>query len=439
MRITRGTRIGFMTLATLAWLGVIAVGRIANGPRTWVVDDDGAGSHFGDISHALAAARDGDRILVRAGSYSGFVIDKRITLVGEIGATAGGATIRSPSTIAALSVKSLAVINAPDTVVFDEVTVKGETTPQSTIPTVAYIENSADVRFIQSHIKGKKLTASGSLALRVADSHVELVSTLVEGADGRDSACPTPTYGGDGGDGIRLEGTSRVLVMLSDVWAGNGGDDLSNCGYGYGGDGGDAFVVYPGGDLIVAGRQINLIAYGYGGSGGLLGYFGYDGDDFTVWAGATARVSGVSRCCSLANITFPTPEDPTLERIGTPVGPFGPGTGGTQGNPTAAGSSASSVTLRVHGNPGSFTRLFLGNRPQVKSNANIAVELLLVRMFTIDLGFMPASGSIDYELRLGPEWQKPFGPVAGMLFAQAACIYPGGEIRRTNSVPMVLR
>jgi hypothetical protein len=427
----RTARIGLMTLATLGWLGLVAAGRIAYGPRTWVVDDDGP-ADFADIEQALGAAREGDRIDVRAGDYPAFVLDKRVTLIGQAGAVAGGAEVRSPSNIAAITLKSLTVTNASETVIFDEVTVKGEVNPNSSTPTVTFIENCADVRFIDCFLKGRKLAIDGSMALRVVDSHVELVSSTIQGAHGRDSACPTPGWGGDGGHGMRLEGSSRVIVMLSDIYGGWGGDDLSYCGYGKGGDGGHGVRVYASASVIAAGLASNTVDGGYGGFVFLgTGYCGYDGDPFYVGG----RASGFG-CCTYGATSVPTPPDPMLERIGIPFAPFS--YPGGPGLPTAAGAAASSVTLRVYGHPGSFTRLFLSGLPQVMPGG-VAVELMLVRNTTVDLGFMPASGYIDFELPIGPEWVEPLAPAYGRMFAQASLIYPGGEIRRTNSVPLVFR
>ncbi len=58
--------------------------------RTWVVDAaGGVGSNFADLPPALAAARPGDTVLVRAGLYSPSVVNKAIKLVGDAGATLG--------------------------------------------------------------------------------------------------------------------------------------------------------------------------------------------------------------------------------------------------------------------------------------------------------------------------------------------------------------
>jgi len=58
--------------------------------KTWVVDaSNGAGTNFKDLPAALTAARNGDRIIVRKGSYSVATTSKGLRLIGEPGAILG--------------------------------------------------------------------------------------------------------------------------------------------------------------------------------------------------------------------------------------------------------------------------------------------------------------------------------------------------------------
>jgi len=58
-------------------------------PTIWIVDAQlGPGAHFADLPAAVAAAANGDTILVRAGTYSGFTVaGKALTILGEGSAT----------------------------------------------------------------------------------------------------------------------------------------------------------------------------------------------------------------------------------------------------------------------------------------------------------------------------------------------------------------
>lgn len=57
--------------------------------RTWIVDAaNGTGTHFTELQAAVTAAKDGDTLLVRKGTYFGQItIHKAISLLGEPGAT----------------------------------------------------------------------------------------------------------------------------------------------------------------------------------------------------------------------------------------------------------------------------------------------------------------------------------------------------------------
>ena len=75
----------------MAWQQLlVACGLVAAvaAQRTWVVDKaNGAGTDFVDIPPALVAARDGDTILVRAGTYRPFAVSKGVTILGVPGRT----------------------------------------------------------------------------------------------------------------------------------------------------------------------------------------------------------------------------------------------------------------------------------------------------------------------------------------------------------------
>src|SRR5688572_32926121 len=70
--------------------GAIAVAALAPAAlaHTWIVDQAGGpGSHFTDIPPAIAAASPGDVLIIRAGLYSSYTLDKGLTLLGESVAT----------------------------------------------------------------------------------------------------------------------------------------------------------------------------------------------------------------------------------------------------------------------------------------------------------------------------------------------------------------
>jgi hypothetical protein len=73
-----------MSRCVLAICVAIASSAIMPAQRTWVVDAaNGAGTDFTDLPPALAAAADGDTILVRAGIYAVGTTGKALRMVGR--------------------------------------------------------------------------------------------------------------------------------------------------------------------------------------------------------------------------------------------------------------------------------------------------------------------------------------------------------------------
>lgn len=68
-------------------VALLTVNAVLGAQRTWIVDAAGGpGHHFKDLPPAVAAARDGDTLLVRKGAYHGFQTSKGITILGASGA-----------------------------------------------------------------------------------------------------------------------------------------------------------------------------------------------------------------------------------------------------------------------------------------------------------------------------------------------------------------
>ncbi len=80
--------------------GVVAT---AAAQRTWIVDAaNGPGTHFTDIPPAVAAAVDGDTLLVRSGTYTPFTTNKGIAVLGT-----PSALVQTPSFFPGIMVSGL--------------------------------------------------------------------------------------------------------------------------------------------------------------------------------------------------------------------------------------------------------------------------------------------------------------------------------------------
>ena len=208
-----------LTLATSAIAG------------TFTVDDDG-GADFTEIRDAIAAASNGDLILVAPGSYQDFTLGKGLVIMG----TAPGVQVSSGSRISSLagnrravmadmSFTDLQVVNCNGAVVLDNLMVAGAA-PSDYVQ----VTNSSDVRFHELVVNAGTGFRSGVF---VSGSRSELVDCDVE-------ADAAPGAGNDGVSGISLNDSSFAHIAGSSVRGGTGADgNFATC---------FSFSAGPGGD-----------------------------------------------------------------------------------------------------------------------------------------------------------------------------------------------
>jgi hypothetical protein len=82
----------------------------------------------------------------------------------------------------------------------------------------------------------------------------------------------------------------------------------------------------------------------------------------------------------------------------------------------------------------SVATLNFGRSPIVIADGAAAIEQLAAPSRVAHLGAVPGSGEVTLT------WNIPTAlPVGTFLVAQADLVLPGGELRRTNSLPIVVR
>ncbi len=376
---------------------------------TWIVDDDGgAGVNFTDIPPAIAAASAGDVILVLAGSYSGFVLNKPLAIVGSPGvlvqgdADVFGVTTGSFAALAGFSASSMTVHSCTKTVVVDDVK----------LASGIEVFLSPDVRLQRVRGITKKPSAF------FAGSRVECHDADLLGPPGKDcyaycgGLCDfcfcTPGVGEDALTAGSLSGVVPVVhVYRTDTEGGLGGYDCFISSKALNGNGIKGF---GGGELLVAGQAEHVIATGPIGPGPAL----------TLTTGIRGRVSGVTVqgttvVTSGATLSTPSIPDPTLRTLG----PVLPG---------------EVLTFRANAAPGSTVDLLLGRFPTVVDLGGPEEDLLVIEMRRFSLGAVGAGGVIGFNFTVPAFLGDGF-----TFFAQAEVTLPGGEVRHTNSVPVVLR
>jgi hypothetical protein len=418
-----------------AFLALALAARTPAHASTYVVDDNGgAGVNFTSIAAAVAASVDGDVLVVRAGSYGAFVLDKALTIVADDGATVGpGSQITSIAApqgarISGLDFADLKITACNGPVLCDRTDVLGSLSSLAANP-VLQIQASVDVRFHRASIVGRNATIEGYPgwnAAGITGSRVEFSSCTITGGNGK--KFQVYTDGGDGGDGIDCGAGSRVHFARTSVYGGNGAIGCHALCSGIDGEGGEAIYVADNATAIVAGSPSQQII------GGLPGdpnhwYPGEPSWGILVWTLGNLRYSGVTIASgdpsmpginsvggSGVGVTLAVPPDPTLELLGTPI-------------------AGAPLTMRLYATPGTSGRLQQGNQMQVIDDGLATIEKLDNRIRIHPLGPVPASGLIDYALSVPTNWQPgQFRVFQGLEIDPASALL----LERTNSVPVVV-
>ncbi len=233
--------------------------------------DMNGGADFGQITLAVAAAAEGDVILVQPGTYAGFDVDGKSLTIAGLGATASHVQVLGTTTVRNIA--------AGQSVLIDNVSLRG--TPGAIDPrtgTALVIESSDGTVRIQGCF-----TAGGQLgspfddggpsdggtnggpsapAVKVDCSHdVVFVATGGEGALGP-GAPGEP--GGIGGPGLRL--SESTVALIDGGFAGGFGGGADQFGVEVGGRGGYGVELIRHSTLYGQGTRI------LGGTGGWSGF-----------------------------------------------------------------------------------------------------------------------------------------------------------------------
>lgn len=405
-----------------SWLVLVALSSSAFA-NTWIVDaNGGAGSSFTDVGAAVVASVPGDVLVVRPGLYAPFTLDRGLSLVGGAGVVVQGPVfvIGVPTTerasVVGFQATELLVDACAGPVVVQEFYGAAHAT----------FHASADVRLRDVPVFAPP-SATSTNGYDVDGARVEVVDSVVRGSDS--NALPA-----GGGHGVLVTGGGFAHVLATSL---TGGDGISsNTPFEYASGGGTALVVSGTASVPCAARLVGSALNAgngainwamtssceYDGAPG-EGAFSYQS---TVWHSATTVVApsfqyGI-HCILFPGIPFggsthveATPDDPLLRVDGTP----------TQGG---------LITFRVHGPPGAVAGLWLGRSLRVVATPPTQVESLVTNDRFFVLGTISASGVLQRNLVV-PAY-LPDGFVFG---AQAELLYPGGDTRRTNSAPIVVR
>jgi hypothetical protein len=288
----------------------------------WTVNPAGGGD-FTDVQAAISspAVLPGDILLVAPGSYVGFTLDKRLTILGNAGSpplffeqvtvqVSGGCTL------AGLQFLGLRIQNSTGPVLLDEVRVEGEVfaAPDCHSFRVTSSENVIIQRSVIEGIPGGPECVGPGLT--VTGSRVALTDCVVSGGDGLSSAFFTSS----GKPGMHLFVGANILLSGTSVSGGDGGTpaDFFN---GFAGAGASAMMMEFGSECVARGDGSALLQ---GGVGGVAAVPGADAH-WSVSGQGTVTLSGMALDPPALHFTLtviqPSPAQPFLRITGADDGP----------------------------------------------------------------------------------------------------------------------
>jgi hypothetical protein len=391
---------------------------------TYTVDPNGTGN-FTDIQTAILAAQPGDVLLVHAGTYAPFALDRGLTIIGY-----GLCSATGPITIAGIPVGFTGVVVGVESATLDIQGCAGHVIVQDMQqPTLISVQNSPDVRFARVSMPAHS-SATPTSGLTLSASRFELVSSTIRGSNGAECAASNL----QGGVGLTSL-LSRVHVAHSGLHGGNGSHcDQANY---YCGGGEEALILDNSSQGIFCGASSDQVEGGYGPLNLYYLDCAHDG-----WASCAVRIDHQSalRRSGVTVIGYPwawgwqcQPVNACQVGItsGTDVQPPLPDPSLTvSGNP----APGSPVQFTLDGPPGATAVLSFGRNPVVQSDPNTVIEVLVPPLRNVNLGTIPASGSVSFTWPIASVLQP-----GSRLLAQGRVALSGGEVRRTNSVPVILR
>lgn len=339
----------------------------ASAQTTWTVDDDGP-ADFSSLPAAVAAASDGDTLIVRDGYYQEIHLNgKGLTIVGEGQVLIDGGGFFT-STISSLDVRNTLpgqtvvlrnlefigtaisndglritrLVNCAGPVLLEDCTVS----PQFLIGYPMEASACDSLTLVRCEIRGGQSfidTSSGFIlgnvsytAVSAVDCQIAVYDSLLQGSRGRaafyfNGQLVPPT---DPGHGLRVNDSS-FLVVGSELRGGDAGstEGLTDCVPG--GDGGAGLIVKSNSGTPPGGTHQGSLLVGGLGSPGTCGMLdGQEGavveDPFgitTLWPGA-ARKSGITSPVvegGIATLEFEgVPGDPVVALYGPELIPAFP-------------------------------------------------------------------------------------------------------------------
>lgn len=402
-------------MRTLLLLGSLLALSSVSSADVFIVDaSGGVGADFTDLPEAVAAPAvvDGDRLLVKNGSYSGFATNKGLSIVESGGAAdvVGTITIQNLAPSRWFSMEGIDGEDLLITGCVGVVFVEG-----ASFDTVR-ITSSSDVRLrdlvIQAPDGGWNFDDGEDAMVVQGSSRVELVKCVLQGGE----AVSESTFDdlGDGGSGLLIHDDAMVHAALSSLTGGDGGSQYySGWSTADAGDGGHGIHVGSAAELIVSGLTSNEITGGFGGDNYGYGALGLDG--YGLRNEGSARVSGA---------TFTGPYGNDIWNSGYLEQPASP-------DPVVdyQRQTNGSVRVVVYGAVGGNVRIYLGTKPALPVTSPLVKPEMMIPWNAIPVGVIGPAGNITYRFSS----RYPVGYGERFVLILQASVVKGGLTTLSNS------
>jgi len=363
--------------------------------NTWIVDQlGGPGYHFTDIPPAISAASDGDLILVRDGTYTGFTLNIGLTISAETSHTPSlgskkaviefipaGKSVR----FTGFSMKACNIRDCHGFVFVDDCEM-GPTQQHSAI-----ILNRCE-HVVLSRCTAKGVNVGSSKGAHLLESKVVITQCKFSGSGGYDGYY---SNGGPGSPGLHASDSSVFFLHSSSKG-------------GYGGDGHeDDFKIFDGGDgapgilaegsyIEIFGISSDLISGGWGGYPS--NWYAYYGEDAHAVEGHNSRVIYSGATFTTGSYLYvPPPKFGGSKTSFIKINPKTPVM-----HMEGKGEVGTSFQATLYEPAGSGYLLFLSPSSKVTHIGWGYTQLFLdpMRLFIVTSGVTPPTGEVEFDFHI---------------------------------------
>lgn len=366
----------------------------------------------------MDASQDGDVLLVRGGSYAGFVItDKALSVVADAGAqvtVANGTRVRDLAPTRTVALIDLGLQGAPS--MTDPLVATGLT----------LTNNSGPVRVERCRLAGAWAPSGSPLSVTTC-ADVALTACTLSGLGYVGSGCGTT-----GTPGLTVQGGSVVSLYGCIVQGSNGAQGGCNCDGGFGGPGARVLqsTLFSSNSTFTGGRGGDAVTSAFP-----AGAYGGDGGDGIFCGQGTVRIldsataaGSAGRCFDSSCGNWGGDGSPGLARRGSTFVDIAGSARTLSSHAIVHGGTTESFTVR--GDPGDLVGLYVSPTtigsfvPAWHGMLFVPLRPAPAATRLLYLGVVPQSGALEFPLAIST---LPPGVQSQTSFIQASLLTTQGQ------------